>query len=87
MGGTVNSTQLLPDIPDLLVVYDLRDDGAWQAAHRHRATWGRLYTDIVALDYDHVLLVFRPAPDERWRSWELVRLSWILGEDLEGRAA
>jgi hypothetical protein len=71
----------------VIVVYDLRDPAAWQAAHRHRATWGRLHTDIVALDYDRVLLVFRPAHDCRWRPWELVRLSWILNEDLEDRAA
>jgi hypothetical protein len=68
---------------ELLVVYDLRDPDAWRAADHHRATWGRLYTDIVALDYDHVLLVFRPAPDEWWRPWEGVRLGWIL-EQLQG---
>jgi hypothetical protein len=71
----------------VIVVYDLRDPDQWQAAHRHRAFWGRLYTDIHALGYDHVALVFRPAPDEGWRAWELVRLSWILNEDLEDRAA
>jgi hypothetical protein len=71
----------------LVIVYDLRDPDQWQAAHRHRAAWGRLYTDIHALGHDHVALVFRPAPDEGWRSWELVRLSWILDEDLEVRAA
>jgi hypothetical protein len=71
----------------LLVVYDLRDRGQWQAAHRHRAFWGKLYTDIYDLGSDCIALVFRPAPDEGWRSWELVRLSWILDEDLEGRAA
>jgi hypothetical protein len=71
----------------LLVVYDLRDPDAWQAARRHRDMWGKLYTDIHALNYDHVALAFRPAPNQRWRAWELVRLSWILNEDLEGRAA
>ena len=71
----------------LLVVYDLRAPDQWQAAHRHRCLWGRLYTDIVDLDIDHIALVFRPAPDGGWRPWELVRLSWILDEDLEGRAA
>jgi hypothetical protein len=71
----------------VIVVYDLSDPDQWQAAHRHRCLWGRLYTDIHALDLDCVALVFRPAPDERWRPWELVRLSWILNEDLEGRAA
>jgi hypothetical protein len=71
----------------MIVVYDLRDPDAWQAAHRHRRAWGRRQTDIHALGYDHVALVFRPAPDEGWRPWELVRLSWILDEDLEGRAA
>jgi hypothetical protein len=70
----------------VIVVYDLRDEGAWQAAHRHRTLWGKLYTDIHAVGYDHVAVVFRPAPDERWRGWELVRLSWIL-EVLEDRAA
>ena len=74
------------DLPDLLVAYDLRDPAAWQTARRHRALWGKLYTDIHALDYDHIALVFRSA-GERWRLWELVRLSWILDEDLEARAA
>jgi hypothetical protein len=67
---------------DLIVLYDLRDPIAWQAARRHRALWGKLYTDIHALDYDHIALVFRSA-GERWRPWELVRLSRILDEDLE----
>jgi hypothetical protein len=71
----------------VIVVYYLRDPDQWQAAHRHRASWGKLYTDVHILGYDHVALVFRPALDEGWRSWELVRLSWILDEDLEGRAA
>jgi hypothetical protein len=85
----VKATQPLsgaPDIPAFLVVYDLRDPLAWRAAHHHRATWGRLYTDIVALDYDHVLLVFRPTPDQRWRPWERVRAGWIL-EQLQGSEA
>jgi hypothetical protein len=74
---------------ELLVVYDLRDPLAWRAAHNHRATWGRLYTDVVALDYDHVLLVFRPAPDSGWRPWESVRRAWILEQlaKLESEAA
>ena len=69
------------------IVYDLRDPDAWQAARRHRAFWGKPYTDIHALGLDHVALVFRPAPDERWRAWEGVRLQWILDQDLEDRAA
>ena len=77
----MKATQLLP----LLRVYDLSDPVAWEAAHRHRGNWGKLYTDIHYLDTDHVVLVFRPAPDERWRAWESVRLEWIL-EDQE-RAA
>jgi hypothetical protein len=77
-----------PDnLEGLLVAYDLRDLLAWRAAHRHRATWGRLYTDIVALDYDRVLLVFRPAPDQRWRPWESVRMGWILEGLQESEAA
>jgi hypothetical protein len=63
---------------ELLIVYDLRDPDAWEAARRHRNYWGKLFTDIHCLDNDHVVLVFRPAPDERWRPWEEVRLGWIL---------
>jgi hypothetical protein len=44
----VRAAQLL--CPEPLVVYDLRDPAAWEAASRHRGFWGRLYTDIVALD-------------------------------------
>ncbi len=72
----MTSAELLP----LLRVYDLRDPATRQAAHRHRSFWGKLYTEIHALDNDHVALVFRPAPDERWRAWEQVRLRWILEE-------
>ena len=71
---------------ELLVVYDLRDPDAWEAARRHRDAWGKLYTDIHALDLDHIALVFRPAPGERWRGWESVRLGWIF-RDLEDEAA
>ena len=69
-----------------IVVYDLSDPDQWQAAHRHRGFWGKLYTNIYPLSYDHIALVFRSA-GERWRPWELVRLSRILDEDLEARAA
>jgi hypothetical protein len=62
----------------LVRVYDLRDPAARQAAKRHRSFWGKLYTGIYPLENDHVALVFRPAPDERWRKWEKVRLGWIL---------
>jgi hypothetical protein len=75
------------DLAEFAIIYDLRDPGAWQAAHRHRCLWGKLYTDIYDLGSDCIALVFRPAPDEGWRSWELVRLSWILDEDLQRRAA
>ncbi len=75
----MTSSELLP----LLRVYDLRDADAWRAAHRHRDFWGKLYCDVHYLDPDHVALLFRPAPDERWREWEKVRLRWIV----EDRAA
>ena len=68
---------------ELVMVYDLRDPAAQQAAHRHRNLWGKLYTEIYALDYDHVALVFRPAPDEQWRAWERVRLRWIMKRDVD----
>ena len=72
--------------PELIMVYDLSAPDIWEAARRHRALGGKLYTDAHALDMDHIALVFRSA-GERWRPWELVRLSWILDEDLEERAA
>lgn len=65
----------------MVIVYDLRAPDQWQAAQRHRSYWGTLYTDIHALGYDHVALVFRPSSDPRWRPWEAVRQSRIL-EDL-----
>ncbi len=76
--GIMNAGELLP----LLRVYDLRDPGARQQAHYHRNLWGRLYTDVHVLDSDHVALAFRPAPDERWRAWEAVRLEWILEDEV-----
>jgi hypothetical protein len=69
-----------------IVVYDLRAPDQWQAAHRARGFWGKLYADMYPLSYDHIALVFRSA-GERWRPFELPRLSWILDEDLEGRTA
>jgi hypothetical protein len=71
----------------MIVVYDLGDPDAWQAAHRHRNYWGKTHTRVHYLEENVVALVFRPAPDEGWRSWELVRLSWILNQDFEDRAA
>jgi hypothetical protein len=65
------------------IIYDLRDPGARHQGRRDRNTWGKLYTDIHVLDRENVVLIFRPAPDERWRAWEKVRLRWIL----EGEAA
>jgi hypothetical protein len=65
------------------VVYDLASPGALKASHRHRAFWGRRFTEIHELDNDRVALVFRPSPDARWRPWEQVRRRWIL-DDLRG---
>jgi hypothetical protein len=72
---------------ELLIVYNVRDaGGGLERARRHRRLWGRRFSEYYFLDNDHVLIVFMPG-GERWRAWELVRLSWILDEDLEGRAA
>jgi hypothetical protein len=80
----MTASELLP----LVRVYDLRNSDAWQVSRRHRAYWGKRYTHIHPLDAFHVALVFRPAPEDRWRRWEAVRLRRILDEDLDkGRAA
>jgi hypothetical protein len=70
----------------LTIVYDLRDPGAWQQAHKHRGMWGKLFTDIHLLDSDHVVLVFRSG-GERWSAWERVRLRWILEPHHDGEQA
>jgi hypothetical protein len=79
---------LVPEASDVvIVIYDLRDPDQWRAAHRHRNYWGKTHTRVHYLEENVVVLAFHPAQDEGWRPWELVRLSWILGEDLEERAA
>ena len=62
------------------ILYDLRDEDAWMQAHRDRKLWGKIYTDFYALDSDHIVLIFRPAPHERWRRWEEERRHMILGK-------
>jgi hypothetical protein len=71
----------------LLVVYDIRDDDGWRTANRHRNYWGKAHTHVYYLEEDVVVLAFRPAPDERWRLWERVRQSLILGELEQSEAA
>lgn len=75
------------DLPALLVVYDLRNPLAWQAAHRHRNYWGKTHTRVHYVEENVVVLAFRPAPDERWRPWERVRLERILGQLQESKTA
>ena len=75
-----------PDIPDLLVVYDIRDDDGWRTANRHRNYWGKTHTRVHYLEENVVVLAFRPAPDSRWQAWEQKRSEWILGE-LQGSEA
>lgn len=74
-------TPTLPPSNPFTIVYDLRAEGAWTRARKHRDYWGNLYTDATVLDNNHVALTFRPAPDSRWRAWEKVRKSWIM-EDM-----
>jgi hypothetical protein len=62
----------------VIVVYDLSDPDAWEAAHRHRGFWGKTHTRVHYLEENVVVLAFHPAPDERWRVWERARLEWIL---------
>ncbi len=80
--GSDGSAELLP----LLRVYDLRDAGTWQQAHRHLRLWGRRYAGVDPLDANHVALVFRSG-GERWRPWEGACLRWILGQNGESGAA
>jgi len=75
-----------PDLPDLIVVYDLRRPAGWETANRHRNYWGKTHTRVHFLEENVVALVFRPAPDQRWRPWESVRLAWIERE-LQGSEA
>jgi len=65
--------------PDLLMIYDLSDNSAWERARIHRDLWGRLCTDIYPISNDHIILAFRPK-GERWEAWEKVRLQMILEE-------
>jgi hypothetical protein len=62
---------------ELIIVYDLQAPDAWGEACCHNRMWGRLYTSLYSLDANHIALVFRPAPDRRWRDWEQVRLEWL----------
>ena len=68
--------------PVLTIAYDLSVPGSWDMACRHARWWGRLYVELFALDNNHIIVTFTPAPDPRWREWEAVRLGWIL-EDLQ----
>jgi hypothetical protein len=70
------------------ILYDLADQAAWDAARRHSAWWGRLYTDIHTVDNDHVMLLFRPAPKRPGGAgkWEEIRKQRIL-EDAGARDA
>lgn len=76
-----------PDIhDDLLVVYDIQDTAGWETANRHRNYWGKTHTRVYYLEENVVVLAFHPAPNQRWRSWESVRLECIL-EQLQGSKA
>jgi hypothetical protein len=71
----------------LLVAYDIQDTAGWETANRHRNFWGKTHTRVHYLEENVVVLVFRPAPDQRWRPWESVRMGWILEELQESEAA
>jgi hypothetical protein len=71
---------------ELLVVYDIGDAAGWETANRHRSLWGKTHTRIHYLEENVVVLVFRPARQERWRPWEGVRRAWIESE-LQGSEA
>lgn len=62
---TVKKGAILPFYPSevaeaMIVVYDLRDPDTWERAHRERRAWGGEYSEIHALDNDHVVIEFRP---------------------------
>ena len=62
---------------ELVVIYDVSDDAAWESARRHVRWWGRLYVDAYDVAPEKVVVLFRPAPDPRWREWERCRAEWI----------
>jgi hypothetical protein len=44
----------------LWVAYDLRDPDQWEGARSDREAWGRGFSDVHALDADHILIAFHP---------------------------
>jgi len=68
------------------IIYNLSCAHAWRQAHAHRHLWGRRFCEHYVLDEDRLLIVFRPG-GARWQRWEAHRKRWILGRDLERKAA
>jgi hypothetical protein len=62
----------------MVVLYDVSDDAAWEAARRHVRWWGRSYCDAYDVGIERIVVLFRPAPDRRWAAWEQVRAEWIM---------
>ena len=84
----VSAAMSAPDmLEDLIVIYDIRDAAGWETANRHRNYWGKTHTRVHYLEENVVVLAFHPAPDDRWRAWESVRLGWILEQLQESEAA
>ncbi len=48
-----------------VVVYDLRDPEAWDAALLARKAWDRRYSRLEVLDNDHVAITFLPGAARR----------------------
>jgi len=45
---------------EIVVVYDLGEDGSWEQAREDREAWGKELTEIHRLDSDPVAIVFTP---------------------------
>ena len=68
------------------IIYDLQDAHVWRQAHADCRLWGRRFCQHYVLDEHHLVILFNPG-GARWASWEAHRKRWILGQDLEERAA
>jgi len=49
-----------PEHTEVMVLYDLSDEAAFERARNDRAAWGRAWSDVHPLDPDRIVIIFRP---------------------------